>query len=353
MLPRRYLCLPALCLGVVSCAPQHDAAPRGASASASASTSVVAAASTTATTPPKPAVAALKKALSERYAYRDRLGVDWNQRVDARAAELAEAPPERFAEIVQEILSVAKDTHISVEAPGGKRLNTFTPQPVMNFSLAALEREVQDWKPRTKCLVTGRLGDYGYLLITHFVKERCGELGADFSKLLIEMGNMKGLVLDVRANSGGDEMLARSIAGRFVDDKTVYAKHAFVAPNHPSGFGPVEERSLEPIAPRFDKPVVVLTGPLNMSSCESFLLMMRAAGKKLIGEPSSGASGNPQPHELGNGVKVYLPSWKALRLDGSALEGVGIAPDILVDTQPSDFEKGEPVFEAAKKELSR
>lgn len=305
----------------------------------------------TATSAPTP-VAALKRALAEQYSHRDRLGVDWNRRVDARAAELAQASPEQFAVIVQEILSAAKDTHVTVEAPGGKRLNTFIPQPVMNFTLPALERHVQDWKPRTKCLVTGSVGDYGYILITHWLKERCGDIGPDFAKLLAELSGKKGLILDVRPNGGGDEMLARSVAGQFVDKKTVYAKHAFVAPTQPGGFGPVEERAFEPVAPRFEKPVVVLMGPANMSSCEAFLLMMRAAGKPLIGEPSSGASGNPKPQDLGNGVKVYLPSWRALQMDGSALEGVGIAPDILVDTQPSDFDKQEPVFDAAQKKLA-
>ncbi len=42
----------------------------------------------------------------------------------------------------------------------------------------------------------------------------------------------------------------------------------------------------------------------------------------------NGSSGNPLPHDLGNGVVAFLPSWKDLRPDGSCLEGEGIVPDI-------------------------
>ena len=64
---------------------------------------------------------------------------------------------------------------------------------------------------------------------------------------------------------------------------------------------------------------------------------------------TQGSSGNPKPVDLGNGVIVYLPSWKAMRPDGSCFEGEGIKPDIEVKTTPEDFENNDPVIEAALK----
>jgi C-terminal processing protease CtpA/Prc len=64
-----------------------------------------------------------------------------------------------------------------------------------------------------------------------------------------------------------------------------------------------------------------------MSSNESFLLMMRAAGAKLLGGRSFGSSGNPLPHRLSNGVVVNLPSWREYQSNGTPLEGNGILPD--------------------------
>jgi carboxyl-terminal processing protease len=95
-------------------------------------------------------------------------------------------------------------------------------------------------------------------------------------------------------------------------------------------------------------------GPVNMSSCESFLLMMKQVpGCKLIGATSYGSSGNPQGYGLPNGVVVYLPSWKDMMPDGAMFEGQGLAPDEAVRAETKDFEERDPVLEAALQLLRR
>jgi len=114
------------------------------------------------------------------------------------------------------------------------------------------------------------------------------------------------------------------------------------------------DRVLEPNpdGPAYRGKVVVLMGPKNMSSCESFLLMMKQVpGCRLVGARSYGSSGNPKPHNLGNGVTVYLPSWQDLMPDGKLLEGVGVEPDAAVPARPSDFARADPVLEAALRVL--
>ena len=99
---------------------------------------------------------------------------------------------------------------------------------------------------------------------------------------------------------------------------------------------------------RFRGRVVVLIGPGTVSSCESFALMLRrVAGCTLIGARTAGSSGNPQPVDLGNGVTVYVPSWKDLLPNGICLEGRGVTPDIVVKTDGKSFVNGDPVLEAA------
>ena len=84
--------------------------------------------------------------------------------------------------------------------------------------------------------------------------------------------------IDVRPNSGGAEPLAQGVAGCFVGRPTLYAKHVYRDASSPSGFGKLSKRMLQPNEdqPRYRGKVVVLTGPENMSSCEGFLLMMKA-----------------------------------------------------------------------------
>lgn len=47
----------------------------------------------------------------------------------------------------------------------------------------------------------------------------------------------------------------------------------------------------------------------------------------LVGLPTRGASGNPQPVHLGDGIVVYYSRWLSLMPDGSPIEGVGVQPD--------------------------
>ncbi len=158
------------------------------------------------------------------------------------------------------------------------------------------------------------------------------------------------LIIDVRANGGGDERIARSVAGCFVEKPAVYAQHVIVDPTRPTGFSEPHERTLEPNKRRttYHGKVAVLTGPANMSSCEAFLMMMKQAPQSvLVGAASQGSSGNPQPLELDNGVTVFLPSWKSMTPDGREIEGVGIQPDIAVNASQRDFAEADPVIDAA------
>lgn len=165
---------------------------------------------------------------------------------------------------------------------------------------------------------------------------------------LTELQKSPALIVDVRFNSGGDETMAREFAGCFIRKRAMYARHVNLDPSSPTGFSAPVARWLEPTAnrPAYAGRIAVLMGPANMSSAEAFLLMMKQApNAKLIGARSFGASGNPQPQPLANGVTVYLPSWKAMLADGTVFETKGIAPDIEVPTAAG--QRDDPVLARA------
>lgn len=200
------------------------------------------------------------------------------------------------------------------------------------------------------------MGDgIGYILINSWSVEKLETLEPAF-RALTDFSDCRGLIIDVRGNGGGGEGLARQFAGCFVDKPVVYAKHVYRDTDSPNGFGRIRKRVLQPNKgrPKYRGEVAVLMGPGNMSSCEAFLLMMKQVpGCKLVGDRSYGSSGNPKPIDLGNGVTVWLPSWKALRPDGTCFEAQGIKPDVLVQTSKSQLHKDDPVLEAALKLLRK
>lgn len=297
------------------------------------------------------AVGVLQQAIDTKYSYRDRLDLNWPSLFESERADIESAStPQEFAGRAAELLRSAKDVHIWLDVEGGRRVPTALPPRDVNFNKDVLRTIVTDVKQHGPCMATGRIGDnIGYVLIGSWEREKCGLVETEFPNVIADLGATTGLIIDVRPNTGGDERIARTVAQYFASGPVVYAKRELRDANAPGGFTPREDAVLTPAEGivAYGKPTAVLTGPINMSSNEAFILMMRAAGAKLVGEKTLGASGNPQPVDLGNGVTVYLPSWRAYQADGNPLEGVGITPDVEVATNAEDLEAKDPVLDAA------
>lgn len=298
------------------------------------------------------AIDELRRGIEERYSYRDRLGVDWKKRFAEFEPEFLGAKTVySFAGVVAEFLGAAKDLHVTVVA-GKSLLPTFRRDVTPNVNFEFLEKKVPGWKKESDLVYTGQFPDGpAYLFINSWSVEPKEALVPAFA-FLESLDPEAGLILDVRANRGGSEPLAGEIGGCFVPKATPYASSKNRDPSQSGGWAGPYERVLEPNASRrhFSGKTAVLCGPVNMSSCEAFLLMMKEAPNcTLIGGRSYGSSGNPKPLALSNGVTVNLSSWIAMTLDGTEFEGRGIEPDVEVSAEGVDFSKTDPVIAAALK----
>lgn len=295
----------------------------------------------------KEAVAALKQALDQDYGYLDRKKIDWAKEIAKREFKLEKAKTaNEFARLVVHLLRLAEDVHVMVEA-GDVRIGTRANSVPPNFNVDTLKNAVPSWKEHPGGIVTGRFDDVGYILFSQCTKQQADE----FDAALDELKDTKGLILDARFNGGGDELAARQVAGRFIEKPTVYSKNRIRQGGEWKG---PFDRVVEPRkdAERYTKPVAVLIGPKVGSSAESFVLMMKHGAKaRLIGDVTKGSSGRPMPHQLGNGVTVYLSSWEDQLPDGTVLEGRGVRPDMVVKTSLQGLKQSDAVLEAALKFL--
>ncbi|MFQ5844174.1 MAG: S41 family peptidase [Planctomycetota bacterium] len=186
----------------------------------------------------------------------------------------------------------------------------------------------------------------GYLQVRSFVMD-AGRF-EQVERALDGLATTDALILDVRMNGGGDENLARRIAGRFTDRRRRYARTQVRDPTRPGiAFREPTERWLEPLPGR--KPdrrrVVVLQGPGCVSATEGFLLMARVLPTvTTVGLPSRGASGNPRPFPLLPHVQVWSSTWRSLTPEGACIEGVGLPPDVTVE---ADHRRDDPTLERA------
>lgn len=295
----------------------------------------------------------LRKAIDDQYSYRELHQVDWDKTfADARPKLIAATTPAGFARELGRMLAVAQDPHISVWV-GDAAFPVYQREVRINFNPQSIAKVVPNYKQENECVSTGRFDDgIGYLALNSWGKDCVANLDPAF-ELLGQRPSAKALIIDVRANGGGDEMLAQQFAGCFLDAPKVYSRSSFRDPKTKDGFTLPQDRVVKPNAarPHFAGKVVVLIGNACMSSNESFILMMRQAGATLIGETTAGSSGNPRPVNLSNGVRVNLPTWIDLMPDGTQLEGHGVKPDVPVKTRPSDFERADPVIEAGLKKI--
>ncbi len=234
------------------------------------------------------------------------------------------------------MLEPLDDLHVWVQASGA-----FVPlqqrERPQNASWNGSKVLIGGFRSQTRGIVGGRTkDDLGYVNVQTLSSE---EVGAAFDAFLEELADTRGLVLDLRWNGGGDERLARRIAGRFLAEPLVYATHQFRdGPEH-DAFGPVSERVCEPRGPwRYEAPVVVLFGQRTMSSAEALALMFAAApGVTTMGDRTAGSSGNPRTLELRGGIRVNLPRWRAMTPELVPIEHAGVAPDVAVPARPEAF----------------
>jgi hypothetical protein len=129
------------------------------------------------------------------------------------------------------------------------------------------------------------------------------------------------------------EAMKRVPAGTFVHiGAKVLVQHLESEPHHP-------ER------------VVVLTDRSCASSCEQFVLEARGAPRvKILGRPTAGMLdvSNLRPHTLPSGRLLFYATTRSTRLPDMRIDGIGIAPDILLERPASDAERLREVKRARK-----
>ncbi|MEZ6318728.1 MAG: S41 family peptidase [Phycisphaerales bacterium] len=293
------------------------------------------------------AVDALGELLTTRYSHRDRLGIDWKALVEQHRDELkGTANADAFARIAGIMLAKAEDKHIWFQV-GTRQIPTYMRPVAPNVNPPLLPTLVPNYERLSDYVAMGRWDDgVGYIAIDTWDSSQREAVEKAY-EALGKLHDARAIIVDVRANGGGDETLAQGFAGCFIDDPVLYAKSKFVDPKTESGFGAELDRTLEPNAgrPKYEGPVVVLSGPVVMSSCEAFVLMMKAAPRAtVVGGTTQGSSGNPKSYDLGNGVTVWVPSWESLTPDGEPFEGKGIEPDVAVEAPIESLFKGDPVL---------
>ena len=191
----------------------------------------------------------------------------------------------------------------------------------------------------------------GYVYYESF-SDGIGE--GNLSDMLQELAICKGLIIDVRNNSGGQLTNSSKIAARFTNKKvlTGYIQHK-TGPGH-NDFSKPYAIYLEPSnSVRWQKPVVVLTNRSSYSATNDFVNAMNQLDNvTIIGDKTGGGSGLPFSSELPNGWSIRFSASPMLDPQMKQLE-FGIDPDEHVNMTSEDMQKGkDSIIERARQILN-
>ena len=277
---------------------------------------------------------------------------DPDVRWDARVALVDLAPsaiadPETFLPAAITLLGALRDEHVVVVDRQGRRHPTFSKPIEVGFSFPAVRAALESFEVEPSVLLAGTTPDgLAYVLVDSLPSDarRAGKL----EKAARNAVAAPGLLVDLRTCSGGDEYVAQRMVRWWADQQRVYARTEMRSTPDPTTFVEVDPRRIGPPAGySHDKPIVVLLGPGCVSSGEGMALMLRSLPHaKLVGRPTRGSSGNPQPIPLPNGLDVLCSTWRSRLPDGTFLEDVGVPPDVAVEGLPT-ADGRDPQLEAA------
>ncbi|MEZ6069104.1 MAG: S41 family peptidase [Pirellulales bacterium] len=191
----------------------------------------------------------------------------------------------------------------------------------------------------------GRTADGIGVLVVAGLPAKNDELYEDVIDAVRAMADAPGFIVDLRSNSGGAEPRAAQVAALFADERRMYARSQVRSGPSPEDLRESPARYVGPtVDDPYTRPVICLIGPGCISSGEGFALMMKSLDHvTLVGQATRGASGNPQPVTLSNGVEVWFSRWISLEPDGTPIEGRGVEPAVEVEHEGP----GDPTFERA------
>nr|WP_245363248.1 S41 family peptidase [Cohnella thailandensis] len=196
--------------------------------------------------------------------------------------------------------------------------------------------------------------EYGYVKIKHFLRKSnvtAPEKSlADLLKTFQEK-HVKGLIIDLRNNPGGEDQLAANLAGFFVKEEKLYEYVSYY--NRYTGRferNRNEVVKIKPATPYFDGKVAILINCLTGSSGEGMPLALKGLPNvQIVGFTSSSGSfglvSSPIEIKMPEGYTLRFPDGRSLDQDqevqGDADQsGVGGAvPDIKIPLDEETFKE--------------
>jgi carboxyl-terminal processing protease len=180
---------------------------------------------------------------------------------------------------------------------------------------------------------------------------------AELARAFVELGAARSLILDLRGNPGGTDLLGQALAGHLLPSGfpyfTLQGRGEDGAWHQPFTY-PIETPA---DTPRFFGPLAVLVDAGTFSTADNLAGCLRDERKDavFVGRPNGAGTGAPTPFTLARtGARVTFCTQRVWSPGGTYTEGTGVRLDVPVVLTRADLLAGRDAdLEAARAALRR
>lgn len=173
-------------------------------------------------------------------------------------------------------------------------------------------------------------------------------------KLIEDLKDTKGIVLDIRDNNGGEDESSRKIASFFAESRTLYMISRYKVGPGPDDFEEPRKWFVDPHeGEKYQKQIVLLTNRYSVSAAETFSLAMKSLPQVIqVGDTTTGAFSDVVDRQLPNSWLYGLSVGDYRDGNDVSFEGIGLPPDVRIVNTSQDLASGvDRMLEAAMEEL--
>ena len=302
---------------------------------------------------------ALWKIIDEHYCFFDykkaEYGLDWNEVYRRYQPQFrgSMTRAQQF-EVLANMLAELRDGHVNLYSAFdvGRNWSWHENFPA-NYSDSLIRRYLgTDYRIAAGMQYRILDDNIGYLRCPTFANE-LGEGNLD--EIFYYLAPCRGLILDLRNNSGGLVTSAEQLAARFTNEERLVGYMQHKTGRGHNDFSAMEEQRLKPSnGIRWQKKVVVLTNRSVFSAANEFVKYVKCCPQVIVvGDRTGGGAGLPFTSELPSGWGVRFSACPMYDRDRQFTE-FGIDPDHTVALKADDLANGyDTLIEFARKEISR
>ena len=302
----------------------------------------------------------LWKTFSNMYPFFDLRNVDWNKQYETYRQKVKKSTSEdELFCIFCELLAPLKDGHVELiaRARGNQKKRYFNPESKPRFWREFTRRERKQLLGTTgQTLVENGFGppeetvawivhfcrseSYGYIRILELEDVSKRKLTAALDKIACEFESLKGIIIDIRDNPGGDDSTVIRIVNRFCETGRVAFHRRTKLGKGDDNYSPLETWNMEPEGKaQFTGPVALLTCDSVFSGGEVFALAMKQLPHvTIIGDHTNGIFSYQLEKKLSNGWRYCLSYQIYYSADMKCYEGKGVPADITLLNTKADIE---------------